>query len=258
MTTQELGILLKGGTINMAQFSAVSEADIVGNMVSLPFPPVQGALPGSPNAYFMVFSPGTDYYIFNTNAPFAPTASVASFSHLTSAVPFVAGAGQVDQIWKADTDAYLWGTAGSASTDTLLGLLATAKLGDATKTNGTEQQVNQFFFKFDDKIHGSSGNDKLCGWAGQDSMWGNDGDDEFYYGKGMGKDKILDLNKSHDQAIFDTDLVENFRELRKDAKLKSGQIDIKFDSSDKLTIVGIDTLKELKKVVAFDDFTDFA
>ena len=89
-------------------------------------------------------------------------------------------------------------------------------------------------------------------------MWGGEGDDEFYYGEGMGKDKIMDLNKNDDTVILDEDLVDSFSQLKKDVQLKNEKIVIKFDSSDKLFIYGIDSLKDLKNVVAFDDFTDFA
>ena len=74
----------------------------------------------------------------------------------------------------------------------------------------------------------------------------------------MGIDKILDLNKNDDTVVLDEDLVSNFKALKGDVKLKTDKIVIKFDSSSKLFIYGIDTLKELKSVVAFDDFTDFA
>ena len=48
------------------------------------------------------------------------------------------------------------------------------------------------------------------------------------------------------------------KQLKGDVKLKNGKIVIKFDSSDQLTIYGIDKLKILKNAVSFDDFTDFA
>ncbi len=161
-------------------------------------------------------------------------------------------------MWKADSgDSYLFGTPGAASTDTFAGLVRTSLSGAPTQTHGTEQQINQFFFKFDDSIHGSDEDDKLCGWAGDDQMWGNLGDDEFYYGEGMGIDKIMDCDKNDDSVIFDTDLYENFRQLRKDATFGNGKVKIKVDSDEKLYIYGIETRKELKAVADFDDFTDF-
>jgi len=245
----------------MAKFSAFSEVDIVGSMVSLPLPLSANSLTGSPNAFFVFVppSPPPEYFIFNTDSNFLPAASITSFSQIASATPFAIGAGQVQQIWKADSgDSYPMGTAGVASDDTFFGLLFAPKAGDPTKTHGTEQQVNQFFFKFDDYIHGSNEDDMLCGWAGKDKVWGNEGDDEFYYGEGMGKDKFMDVNKKKDEVILDTDLVKNFKKLKGDVKLKNDKVVLKFDSSDKLVIYGIDTLKDLKKVVAFDDFTDFS
>ena len=244
----------------MAKFTALSETDIVGSTDSLPFPPSISSVAGSTTAFYTAFSPFTDYYIFNTSPPgFAATATITSFSHLSLPSPFAAGAGQVNQIWKADPgDTYLMGQGGTPSTDTYLGLALTAKVGDLTKTNGTEQQINQFFFKFDDAIHGSDEDDMLCGWAGKDKIWGEEGDDEFYYGQGMGKDKIMDLNKKKDSVILDTDLVKNFNKLVGDVVLKNGKMVLKFSSSEKLVIYGIDNFSDLKKVVAFDDFTDFS
>jgi len=66
------------------------------------------------------------------------------------------------------------------------------------------------------------------------------------------------LNKNDDTVILDTDLVENFKKPQGDMKLKNDKVIIKFDSSDKLTNYGVDTLSEVKKVVDFDDFTDFS
>jgi len=66
------------------------------------------------------------------------------------------------------------------------------------------------------------------------------------------------LNKNDDTVILDTDLVENFKKPQGDMKLKNHKVIIKFDSSDKLTNYGVDTLSEVKKVVDFDDFTDFS
>jgi hypothetical protein len=241
----------------MAKFFAISETDIVGSEDALNFPPSLAAV--SATALFAAFPPGPppDYYIFNLNGAIVPTSSITSFAHIISAVPFAVGAGEVHQVWKADSgDSYLVGSGGVASTDTLFGLIAT--VGAPGKTNGTEQQLNQFFFKFEDRIFGSDEDDKLCGWAEDDVIFGMEGDDEFYYGEGMGKDKIMDLKKNDDEVIFDEDLVDSFKQLKKDVKLKNDKLVIKFDSDDQLTIYGIDTLKQLKKVAAFDDFTDFS
>jgi len=244
----------------MAKFSAISEVDIVGSMDSLTFPPAFGAVPGSTTALFIGFAPLSEYYIFNTTPPgFGPASNVTSFSQLKSAVPFAVGAGDVEQAWKADSgDSYLLGTIGVANDDTLFGLMLSPKVGDPTKTHGTEQKINQFFFKFDDYIHGSDEDDMLCGWAGKDKVWGNEGDDEFYYGEGMGKDKFMDVNKKKDEVILDTDLVKNFKKLKGDVKLKNDKVVLKFSSDEKLVIYGIDTMKDLKKVLSFDDFTDFS
>ena len=97
----------------MAQFYAISAADIVGSMESLPFPPAFGVVGGSPNALFTAFTPfpPADYDIYNTDTGFLPTSKVTSFSQLASSVPFAVGAGQVEQVWKADSgDSYLLGT----------------------------------------------------------------------------------------------------------------------------------------------------
>jgi hypothetical protein len=243
----------------MAEFSAITEVDIVGSKNFLLFPPALAAVPGSTDAF--VYGTGllSEYYIFNTSPPgFLPTSTITSFSHLKSSVPFVIGAGEVEHIWKADSgDSYLLGTTIVADKNTLFGLIAAVNPTDPTKAAGTEQELNQFFFKFDDSIHGSDEDDKLCGWAGDDMMWGNLGDDEFYYGKGMGIDKIMDCDKNDDTVIFDTDLYENFRQLKKDAKYGNDKVTIKVDSDEKLYIYGIETRKELKAVADFDDFTDF-
>lgn len=245
----------------MAKFYAISEADIVGSLDSLTFPEA-APLFGSPNAFYMFFSPEPppDYFIFNIDtADFPPTANVTSFSKIISSTPVAIGAGEVAQVWKADSgDSYLLGDNGTASTDTFFGLALTEKVGDPTKTFGSEQQINQFFFKFDDKIYGSDEDDQLSGWAGDDIMRGGDGEDEFFYAKGMSKDRILDLNKNDDSVIIDEDLVDSFNALRDDVKLKNGKVVLKFDSSDKLTIFGIESLNDVKNVVAFDDFTDFS
>jgi hypothetical protein len=243
----------------MAKFYAISEADIVGSMDSLPVPSLSG-LGASPNAFTGFFPPAppSEYTIYNTDTGFGPAASITSFSHLTVVPPFVPGAGHVDHAWRADSgDDYLLGNFGVPSDDNFFGLVGPSA-GDPTRTHGTEQQINQFFFKFEDKIYGSEEDDKLCGWAEDDVMWGLEGDDEFYYGEGMGIDKIMDLNKSDDSVIFNEDLVDSFKELKKDAKVKSDKVIIKFDSSDKLYIYGINNLKDLKNVAAFDDFTDFS
>ena len=171
----------------MAKFIAIAEADIVGSMESLPFPQAD-PLFGSPNAFSLAFPPFDSYFLFNTDGSFDPTAEIASFARLTSPVPLVLGAGPVDHVWKAGSgDSYLFGTTGTPSEDTFAGLVLTAKAGDPTKTHGTEQQVNQFFFKFEDKIRGSEDDDKLCGWAEDDSMWGDEGDDAILLWRGDGK-----------------------------------------------------------------------
>jgi RTX calcium-binding nonapeptide repeat (4 copies) len=229
----------------MAKFYATAEADIVGNMN--PLPPLTNYFLNSPTSVAAVYP--TEYYVLNADS-LAATANLLSLTLFKSSPPPTpgvgVGAGDVQQFWKADSgDSY-----SAAEFVTILGIPGPGI--------GTEQDVNQFLFKFDDKIHGSSEDDMLCGWAGKDSMWGNDGSDEFYYGEGMGKDKILDLNKKKDAVILDTDLVKNFKKLKGDVKLKNDKVVLKFDSSDKLVIHGIDTLKDLKKVVSFDDFTDFA
>jgi len=250
----------------MAKFSAISEVDIVGSMESFTFPPISVPVPGSTTAFFLGYTPPVPplhYYIFNVDtAGFPPTANVTSFAQFKPPmppVPAAVGAGDVNHAWKADPgDSYLLGMQGTPNPDTLHGLMGSAKPGDPTKTFGTEQQINQFFFKFDDKIHGSHEDDMLCGWAGKDKVWGNEGDGEFYYGEGMGKDKFMDVNKKKDEIILDTDLVKNFKKMKSDVKLKNDKVVIDFVSSDKLVIFGIDRLKELKKVVSFDDFTDFA
>jgi hypothetical protein len=247
----------------MAQFYAISAADIVGSStVSPPFPSVAAAVTGSTNAFFQFFPPAppADYTIFNTNGGFLATSSITSFTNFASPTPFVVGgAGHVNHVWKADSgDSYLLGTAGTASLDTYFGLVFTPKTGAPTLTHGTEQQINQFFFKFEDRIHGSEEDDMLCGWAEDDQMWGGEGDDQFYYGEGMGIDQIMDFNKKDDEVIFDEDLYDRFGQLRKDVKLKNDSVVVKFDSDTQLTIYGIDTLKELKKTASFDDFTDFS
>ncbi|MCB1502360.1 MAG: hypothetical protein KDK07_21695 [Bauldia sp.] len=232
----------------MAKFYATGEADIVGSTDLISLPTV-GAAPVTTNNFAVVNT--TDYYDFYTEtAPIALGSNIKSWSHLTYNGPFTTGKGEVDQMWKADSgDTYLLSD--------IIALFVTpgVVLG---KTAFTEQEGNQFFFKFDDAIHGSDEDDMLCGWAGKDKIWGEEGDDEFYYGQGMGKDKIMDLNKKKDSVILDTDLVKNFNKLVGDVVLKNGKVVLKFSSSEKLVIYGIDNFSDLKKVVAFDDFTDFS
>lgn len=124
----------------------------------------------------------------------------------------------------------------------------------------TTEQVNQFYFKFDDKIKGSHEEDHLCGWAGDDKMWGFEQADTFYYGKGMGKDEICDFEYKKDQIMLDDSAGTKFKKVAKKAKYneKKEFTQLKLGDGDKLKIYGIDSRKELKKSLAFDDFTDFA
>ncbi len=246
----------------MAKFYAISEADTVGTINPLPFPAVAFPLTGSTNAFFYGSPPLSDYYVLNVTPSFSPTADIASFAHIKSSGPFVPGAGEVQQVWKADSgDHYAQGSIGTPSDDTFLGLAATASPSDATKANGTEQQLNQFFFKFDDKLHGSDFNDKLCGWEGMDKEWGGEGADWFYYGKGMGKDSIMDYNKKEgDQLHIDDSVATKYKQLYKMVKYNTNKdfTKIKAGNGDNLKVYGIDTQKELHHAVHFDDFTDFA
>jgi hypothetical protein len=175
-------------------------------------------------------------------------------------MPLVFGAGDVKRVWKADSgDSYLLGDESVASVDTYFGLVLTQKVGDPAKTFGTEQQINQFFFKFEDKIHGSDEDDKLCGWAEDDELWGGEGDDEFFYGKGMGVDKVWDYKVGDDELVLDDSVAEKFKDLKGDYKFKSnGSVVINAGGGEKLIVFGIDTKKELKNALSFDDFTDFA
>jgi len=232
----------------MARFYATGETDIVGTSDLVPLPLAAPSAFGA--SAFTLITSLSEYYIFNVTGPLALASPLKSFVHYQWTAPFTAGTGEVDQVWKADSgDSYL--------VSEVITLLATPGPTPGF-TASTEQDVNQFFFKAEDKIHGSDEDDMLCGWAENDSMWGNDGSDEFYYGEGMAKDKIMDLDKKRDEIILDTDLVKNFKKLKGDVKLKNDKVVLKFDSSDKLIVYGIDNLKDLKKVVSFDDFTDFA
>lgn len=245
----------------MAQYFAISEADIVGSMESLPFPPNAAAVPGSPNAFFIRFAPFSDYFTVNTNPDFVvPTATLTSFTQFESPTPLAIGAGAAKGAWKADSgDSYLLGAASTPSNDTYFGLAFSAKVGDPTKTHGTEQQINQFWFKFEDKIHGSGEEDKLCGWAEDDMMWGGEDEDEFYYGKGMGKDKVMDFEYKKDTLVLDDSVAEKFKGLKGDVKFKkNGSAIINAGSGDKVIVYGIDNTKELRKSISYDDFTDFA
>lgn len=244
----------------MAKFLAISAADIVGSMDSLSFPEADN-IDGSQTAFFVAFPPFTDYSIFNTNAPgFGPAASITSFSTLSIALPFAPGAGAVNNVWRADSgDSYLLGDEGTPSLDTYFGLVLTAKVGDPTKTHGTEQQINQFFFKFEDKIHGSDEDDKLCGWAEDDDLWGGEGDDEFFYGEGMGKDTVRDFKVGEDELFLDDSVAEKFKDLKGDVNFKNnGSVVINAGGGDKLIVFGIETTKQLKSSLNYDDFTDFS
>jgi len=244
----------------MAKFYAITEADIVGTTDSLPFP-VAVPVTGTTSALLLAFSIATDYFIYNTSAPgFGPAVSLTSGTHFATPTPFAFGAGPVQDVWTADPgDSYLLGTAGTASLDTFFGLVLTAKVGDPTKTHGTEQQINQFLFKFEDSIHGSDEDDKLCGWAEDDDLWGGDGDDEFFYGEGMGVDTIKDFKVGDDELVLDDSVAEKFKDLKGDVKFKNnGSVVINAGGGEKLIVFGIDTTKELKNALSFDDFTDFA
>lgn len=185
----------------------------------------------------------------------AVTAKILSLTHFKSpAAPtegvggnLGVGAGDVEQFWKADAgDSY------SASE-------FVAILGVPGPGTGTEQDFNQFLFKFDDQIHGSEYDDMLCGWAGNDRSWGGGGDDKFYYGKGMDRDRIMDFEKGEDLYI-DNSIANKFKKLKKMAKYneKKDMTKIKAGDGDVLKVYGIDTKKEFKQAVVFDDFTDFA
>ena len=233
----------------MAKFYANFEADIVGTMD--PLPPLSSLFLNSGTSVAAVYP--TEYYVLNTDS-ILPTAQLLSLTAFKSSVPPTSGgggnvgvgAGDVEFFWKADSgDSYL--------ASEFIGILGVPGPG-----TGTQQELNQFLFQFDDQIHGSEFDDMLCGWAGKDKVWGNEGDDEFYYGEGMGKDKFMDVNKKKDEVILDTDLVKNFKKLKGNVKLKNEKVVLDFVSSDKLVIYGIDRLKELKKILSFDDFTDFA
>lgn len=157
----------------------------------------------------------------------------------------------MEQVWKADSgDSYSF-----ADVQSLLFLPGPVP----GFTASSEQDVNQFWFKFDDRIHGSEFDDMLCGWAENDKMWGGDGEDEFYYGKGMDRDKIMDFEKGEDLYIDDS-IATKFKKLKKMASYNENKdmTKIKAGDGDVLKIYGIDTQKELKQAVVFDDFTDFA
>ena len=90
-------------------------------------------------------------------------------------------------------------------------------------TATTTEKVFQFLFSFDDKIHGSEFDDKLCGWADDDYLWGNGGDNDFYYGKGMDRDKIMDFSKENDDLYFDNNIASTFKQLKKDGEIQHKQ-----------------------------------
>lgn len=232
----------------MAKFYALAETDIVGTMDLVPSP--LGASAMGPNA-FNVVSSASEYFIFNTNGGLTPASTLKSFLHLQWTAPFVAGTGEADQSWKADSgDSYLLSD--------LFALLITPGPTPGF-TAATHQEVNQFFFKFEDAIHGSDEEDQLCGWAEDDLLWGGEGDDEFYYGEGMGKDKIMDFVAKRDELVLDDSIATKFNQIKGDVKFKkNGSAVINAGDGDKVILFGVDNLKELRKSVAFDDFTDFS
>ena len=233
----------------MAQFYAVSEVDLVGSMDPLPIPTV-GSAPITVNNFAVVNS--TEYYNFNVDSTFIATPDIKSWSHLKYTAPYNNGIGETDQVWKADSgDSY--------SLLDLIAILVTPSGTDPTKTAFTEQDFNQFFFEFNDRIHGSEEDDMLCGWAGNDRMWGNGGNNKFYFGQGMDKDKIMDFSKANDDLYLDEDFASTFKQLKKMVTYNTNKNITKIkDGGDVLKVYGIDTQKELKSVVHFDDFTDFA
>ena len=78
-------------------------------------------------------------------------------------------------------------------------------------------------------------------------------------GKGMDRDKIMDFEKGEDLYIDDS-IATKFKKLKKMAKYNENKdmTKIKAGDGDVLKVYGIDTQKELKQAVVFDDFTDFA
>ena len=220
----------------MAKFIAFTAADTVGSKTET-VPAYYSEPYGTDGEYILTAAGG--YALAGRDS--ANVVHISKFSDGT----FPLGSDPLEWVWSADNgDSYSYGTLQSLQ---------------ATETTKTES-VHQFLFAFDDKIKGSDFDDMLCGWDGKDKMWGFDGADQFYYGKGMGKDEICDFDKKKDEIVLDDSAATKFKKIAKKAKYneKKEFTQLSFGDGDKLKIYGIDTKKELKKALAFDDFTDFA
>ncbi|MCB1486799.1 MAG: hypothetical protein KDJ88_04975 [Bauldia sp.] len=243
----------------MAKFFAFEAADTVGSEDLIPYNPGFASPVGSSYSFWFVDNPvPTEYYVFNSDSPLTGPVfpgSITSWARFESFQPFSPtniGAGDVKEAWKADSgDTY--------STNDLLTMIYKPDPATPGFTGFTYQDLEQFWFGANDRIHGSEEGDMLCGWAGNDKMWGNGGNNKFYFGQGMDKDKIMDFSKANDDLYLDEDFASTFKQLKKMVTYNVNKNITKIkDGGDVLKVYGIDTQKELKSVVHFDDFTDFA
>ena len=232
----------------MAKFYAFVASDIVGSDTELYPLPVFGSPYGTNNAAIVLYT--TSYIIINNFSSSTNLQSIIDFEMLPSFVP---GEGEVRSLWQAN--------AGDIYSNLAYAALLNTPGPNAGFTSTPTADVFQFLFAFDDSVHGSDAGDKLCGWAGKDNIWGGESLDEFYYGKGMGKDSIMDYVKG-ENVVLDDGVSNNFKKLKKEYKIKykdnKDLTKIKLGDGDLLKIHGVDTQKELKHALVFDDFTDFA
>jgi hypothetical protein len=65
-----------------------------------------------------------------------------------------------------------------------------------------------------DKLYGESGNDHLNGGAGNDSLWGGDGKDVFVFGRGTGRDRIMDFDRKEDRIDLSDYGYSSWRDIK--------------------------------------------
>lgn len=107
-----------------------------------------------------------------------------------------------------------------------------------------------------DRLVGGPGNDILEGGRGADDLFGGLGADEFIFYPGFGRDTLHDFENDIDTLLFDEMIWGGG--LGKGAVLRAfgiethGQVILDFGDGDRLVIIGIDRLDDLR-----DDFVFF-
>ncbi|MCP4384774.1 MAG: calcium-binding protein [Hyphomicrobiales bacterium] len=105
-----------------------------------------------------------------------------------------------------------------------------------------------------DKLFGDQGKDELDGGKGKDKSWGGAGKDWFRFNEDYSVDRVKDFSRKKDTLVIDRDIAKNFKQVKKVASEKKGDVVLNFGDGDKFIIEDLKLSKLNKVKFEFFDF----